>query len=78
MPLVTIGFCGSLGTAFLLTVMFALPSAALGVPPGQLLALQVHQEHVAVGAAGHDAKAALLQHLRHHARVVEHLLLVLP
>ena len=73
---VTNGFSGSFGIAFLLTVMCARAERRLGVLAGDLLRAQVDQEHVGVGAAGHDAQAALLQHLRQHARVLEHLLLV--
>ena len=62
MPEVTNGFSGSLGIAFLLTVMCARRQRRLGVLAGDLLGAQVDQEHVAVGAAGHDAQAAFLQH----------------
>ena len=59
MPLVTVGFCGSFGMAFLLTVMCARPEHGLGVLAGDALRAQVDQEQVAVGAAGDDAHAAL-------------------
>ena len=64
MPLVTIGFCGSFGIAFLFTVMCARPSAASASLPVRFFGAQVDQEQVAVGAAGDDAQAALLQHRR--------------
>ena len=76
MPQVTNGFSGSLGIAFLLTVMCACDSAASASLPVIRFARRSTQEHVAVGAAGDDAQAALLQHLRQHARVLEHALLV--
>jgi hypothetical protein len=47
MPLVTIGFSGSLGMAFLLMVMWARP-ARLGFLAGDALGAQVHQHHVAL------------------------------
>ena len=75
-PLVTVGFCGSFGMAFLFTVMCARPSAASASLPVMLFGVQVDQEHVALGAARDDAQAALLQHRRHGARVLQHLLLV--
>ena len=75
-PLVTIGFCGSFGIAFLLTVMCARPSAASASLPVMFFGAQVDQEHVAVGAARDDAQAALGEHRGHGARVVQHLLLV--
>ena len=53
-----------------------LAERGLGVAPGQVLRAQVDQEEMAVGAPGDDAKAALVHDFRHHARVVEHLLLV--
>ena len=77
MPLVTKGFCGSFGMAFLLTVMWAQAQRRFGFLAGEVLGAQIDQEHVGLGAPGNDAQAALLQHLGHHAGVVDHLLLVL-
>jgi hypothetical protein len=54
MPLVTNGDCGSLGTAFLLTVIQARPSAASAALPVSPLSIRLDQEQVIVGAAGDD------------------------
>ena len=43
MPLVTNGDCGSLGTAFLLTVICALPKAASAALPVMPLAIKRNQ-----------------------------------
>ena len=49
----------------------------LGLLAGKILSAKIHQKHVAVGAPGDDAQTAFLQHLCHHARIVDHLLLVI-
>ena len=76
MPLVTKGDCGSLGTAFLLTVMCALLSAASAALPVMPLANQRNQHQMIVGAAGNDIKAAFDKHFRHGLGVFDHLLLI--
>ena len=75
-PLVTNGGRGSFGTAFLLTVMWARPSAASASLPVTSLPDEVEQEQVIVRAARDDLVAALHQHRHHRARVGQYLLLV--
>ncbi len=77
-PLVTKGDLGSLGTAFLLTVILALPSAASASFPGNTLVNQVEQEQVIVCPPGNDIVSALLEHLYHGTGVIQDLLLVCP
>ena len=48
----------------------------LGFLAGDALGAQIHQHHVAFGAAADDAQAALLQRLGHRLGVLDHLLLV--
>ena len=76
MPLVTKGFSGSFGIAFLLTVMCARPSTASATLPVIFLARRSTRNTWLSVPPGHDAQAALGQHLRHRARIVHHLLLV--
>ena len=57
MPEVTNGFCGSFGMPFLLTVMWARPSAASASLPVSFFGLQVDEENVAFGTTGNDAQA---------------------
>ena len=52
------------------------PERRVGILARVVLADQVEQEQVVVGAAGDDAVAAVLQRLRHRARVLDHLPLV--
>ena len=66
---------GSLGTAFLLTVILASPRAASASLPGIVLADQVHQHQVVIRAAGYDLDAAFDKG-RRHCPVGDHLLLV--
>ena len=47
-----------------------------GVLAGQILGLQIDQEDMRFGAAGHDAQAAFDQHLAHHQRIGGNLFLV--
>jgi hypothetical protein len=57
-------------------VMWALPKHGFGHLAGDALGAQVHQHHVALGAAADDAQAALRQGFGHDSCVLEHLLLV--
>jgi len=54
MPLATKGFCGSLGMAFLLTVMCARPASSASCR--SRFRAQVEQEHVALGATRNNAQ----------------------
>ena len=72
-PLVTNGGCGSLGTAFLLTVMWARPKAASSALPVSPLLDQVHEEQVVVGAAGDDLDAAIEEYPAHGPGVLDDL-----
>jgi hypothetical protein len=67
MPLVTMGFCGSLGMAFLLHGHVGAAQHGLGFLAGDALGAQVDQHDVAFGAAADDAQAALGQRLGHRA-----------
>ena len=75
-PLVTKGDCGSLGTAFLFTVMLARSRVASRVFTRYALADQVDQEQVIVCPTGNDVNTPLHKDLRHGARIVYYLLLV--
>ena len=74
MPLVTKGLSGSLGMAFLLTVMPTDSRSFSASLPVMLGGAQVDEHEVVVGAAGDEAEAALDHRLGQRRGVVDDLL----
>jgi hypothetical protein len=75
-PLVTMGFSGSFGNGVFVDRHVRSAQCGFGFFASDAFGAQIHQHHMALGAAADDAQTALGQGLGNDLGVFHHLLLV--